>query len=305
MTRFLFYTDLHLSSRRPIHRVDDYRQAVLGKLSEVYLIAEQRDCEFVIFGGDFFDTHRVFSYDLINVTMEIVCEANLQTYGILGQHDLNGYNPQTFKSSALGFVMKHCDKFSLLEESLELDNLWLSPSHVWMDIMEDCKIRPNGKKPSVLIAHHLLSRKKQVFDVVVTKTMESVHDLILSGDLHSGFDIHKIGKTKFCNPGSIGRLAINDSYRMPQVAIVELEDDIDIEYIPLQTAAKGDDVFGKEFIEGIRNAASFDSMSFVKQLESLEKEVVDVYDLIWKTGIAEGISRSVLDYLMTKKPEDS
>jgi len=304
MTRFLFYTDLHLTSRSPVHRIDDYRQAILGKLSEVYLIAEQRDCEFVVFGGDFFDTHRVFSYDLINLTMEIICESQFKTYGILGQHDLNGYNPQTFKSSALSFVMKHCDKFSLVEGPLELDGLWLVPSHVWMDVMEDCKVRPTGDKPSVLIAHHLLSRKKQVFDVVVTSDMDSVYDLVLSGDLHSGFDVHKIGNTTFCNPGSIGRLALNDAHRMPQVAIVEIGDGVEIEYVPLQTAGKGETVFGKEFIEGIRKAASFDSTSFIQQIEGLEREVVDVYDLIWKTGIAQGKPRLVLEYIMTKKTEN-
>jgi len=54
--RIVFYTDVQLSGQTPLHRVDDYQGALVAKLNEVYSEARRRNADFVVCGGDLFNT---------------------------------------------------------------------------------------------------------------------------------------------------------------------------------------------------------------------------------------------------------
>lgn len=305
-TRFLFYTDPHLTCIAPRHRVDDYGAAIIAKLNEVYKLAEIEGCEFVVSGGDLFNHHRIFSYELINDLMDIMCQSNLKTYMVIGQHDIHAYNPDTFKSSTLAFVSRHCDQIKVLWEPTVAGGVTLHASHVWQDVNESLKPSLLDKtKVNILVAHHLLSDQRKVFETVPTAFFgDGPYDMVLSGDLHAGFEPHEVKGKWFCNPGALARRAIDEMGRVPRVAVIEVAKGAVpvIDLRTLKAMKPGSEVFGQDIIEVLsQNRAGFDSTRFVENIEAFETESVDIHELVQKVGAAKGIRKPVLDYLQSKR----
>jgi hypothetical protein len=125
---------------------------------------------------------------------------------------------------------------------------------------------------------------------------------VLIGDLHDGFETHKIGNTTFCSPGSLARLAISDQARTPSVAIVKVKDhDVDVEVRPLTSVKRGKDVFDEDIAGTAREMPDQDS--FVRSIEQLQFEAADIHELLQKVGKASGWKKEVLDYLEKKRME--
>jgi DNA repair exonuclease SbcCD nuclease subunit len=306
-TRFLFFTDPHLTCVAPSHRrTDDYAAAILAKIQEAYRLAEAEGCSFVVCGGDLFNNHRIFSYELINDLMDIMCPSALKTYLVVGQHDIHAYNPDTFKSSTLAFVAKHCGQLQVLWEPASVGEVTLYASHVWEDVRS--ALSPtllDKRKVNILVAHHLLSDRDRVFTTTPTTLFgDGPYDLVLSGDLHCGFLPHEVKGKWFCNPGALARRAIDEMNRVPMVAIIEVEKDgiPVIDQRVLQSMKPGKDVFDQTIIDELRKSQTdFNPSAFVENIEAFEAESVDIHELIEKVGEVKKIPQSVLDYLRTKK----
>jgi len=308
MTRLLFYTDLQLSGKTPRHRVDDYQGALISKLEEVYDIARGEQCAFVVFGGDFFNGHRMYRYDMLNRSMDAICDSGLDTYAIIGQHDIKGYNAETFQTSTLAFMDHHCEAFHVLWEPAVVGDVKLWPSHVWDDLDTSKKDQMDPDKINVLVAHHLLTKKSLPYNAHMTSdfAVGCPFSVVMSGDLHSGFDPHEHDGVWFVNPGSLARQSIDEVGRMPRVAIVDLypKREPKILYSPLRCAGKGEDVFGESAAEVARSGIDkddFDPSAVVEGLEQLEAESVDVHDLVQKVGQQKQIRPEVLAYLDAKR----
>lgn len=315
MTRFLFYTDPHLSGQTPRHRIDDFPNVMLDKMEEVYSLARERKCQFVIFGGDMFNTHRIYSYDVIGKVQSIICDSGLTTYAAVGQHDLKGYNPKTLETSVLGFVTSRCNSFQTIWKPIELEECTLFASHVWDDIEESKKVDTRDDRFNILIAHHLLTNKKAMFDVVNTGdfSVDCPYQLVLSGDLHDGYEPHEENGVWFSNPGSLARRATSDGHRMPQVAVVDVygpRTPPGIEIVRLKCGRPGEEVFGEGIAEILRKREeketdSFDADAFVSDMEAFEMESDNIYDLVQKIGKERGIDQKVLAYLDSKREEET
>jgi DNA repair exonuclease SbcCD nuclease subunit len=305
-TRLLFYTDPHLTCIAPQHRVDDYGASIIAKLRESYGLAVAEGCEFVVMGGDLFNHHRIFSYELINDLMDIMCGSNLKTYMVIGQHDVYGYNPDTFKSSTLAFVARHCGQLQVLWEPVTVGEVVLHSSHVWDDVQNALKPKSLDKsKVNILVAHHLISDQRKIFDTVPTTFFgDGPYDVVLSGDLHTGFEPHEVKGKWFCNPGALARRAIDEADRVPRVAVIEVgKGSIPVfDLRTLDSVKPGAEVFGQNIIEVLsQNRAGFDPTKFVENIEAFETESVDIYELVQKVGTAKGIRQPVLDYLRSKQ----
>lgn len=310
--RFLFYTDTHLSGKTPRHRTDDYPSAIVAKMVEIYRMAEELGCEFLGFGGDFFKTHRIFSYGVIGDVMDVVCDSKLQTYACIGEHDLYGHSPNTYSSSTLAFIDRRCSNLHMLMEPLELPTasgpgMVLHAKHEWE---APADIQGKGRtvdqsKLNILLCHELITNEEAPFDVVDTATLTgSPFDLVCSGDLHTGYEPHAVDGTWFCNPGAICRENIGrDIGRMPQVALIDIEkgDVPNIQYVRLECPAPGTEVFGESIAEIARAREEFDGDSFAKEMLELEADSVDVHELIQTVGKASSVRPKTLAYLATKR----
>lgn len=305
--KFLFYTDVHATCVAPRHRIDDYGKAVVAKLAEVYAMAESEGCEFVVMGGDMFNAHRLFSYELLNDMMDVLCGSRLATHAVVGQHDVHAYNPDTFRTSTLAFVEHHCDRFHVMWGKTEaVPGVVLHPSHVWDKVEDAMAEDTDSSKVNVLVAHHLLFNGKKMFETVPTASLGGGrYDLVLCGDLHTGFDTHEVGGTWFCNPGALARRSVDEIDRQVSVAVVEVEKGSIplIEMRSLRSVRPGREVFGRDFIDGVaRPAQHADPSAFVAGMEEFEATAVDVHELVQSVGRAQGIRKEVLEYLAGKRP---
>jgi len=308
--RFVFYTDVQLSGQTPRHRVDDYQQALLNKTREVYGIAKTSGADFVVCGGDLFNAHRMFSFEFLSDIMDVMCESGLKTYTAIGQHDILGYNRDTYKSSTMAFVIRRCPALQVIWEPTAVGCVTLRASHVWEKLTDAAQEDLDDSQVNVLVVHHLLTNKSAMFDTSNTsdfsKLMTGVrYDVVVSGDLHDGYHTHEVDGMWFCNPGSIARQAISDITRMPQVAVIDVEVGktpfIDIRL--LACAEPGEKVFGESAAEVMRSKTDFDPTVFVKEVEDFETESADIHDLVQKVGRAKGLRTEVLDYLASKTPK--
>lgn len=318
--RFAFWTDLHLSGQTPRHRVDDYQFALISKIHEVYKAAHRDGADFVVCGGDTFDAHRMFSYSLLGKLMDMLCGYNIDTYFAVGQHDIHGYNPWTYQSSTLCFMISRSSQLHLLdeEEPRRVGDIELRPSHVWNEPKEAAEHTTDDNAVSVLVAHHLLTNKSTVFDTVSTTDFASWmhegqarYDMVLSGDLHDGYSPHEVDDMWFCNPGSMARRAISDMHRTPCYAIIDVEPGaipvIDVR--ELQSAQPGHEVFEETAAELLRkqgeghDLSQFDASAFVNEMEQFEAQSANICDLIQKAGHSKGLRPEVMKYLAKKSKE--
>ena len=308
--KFVFYTDVQLSGQTPRHREDDYQGALISKLEEIYQAAIDERADFLVCGGDLFNSHHIFSFErVLTPIMDVMCESGLDTHLIIGQHDILGYNPKTYKSSTLAFVVGRCEGLRVVWGETSMEDISLWSSHVWEDPKEAAKNKLDPNKVNVLVAHHLLTNKKTVFDTVNTGEFAgwmrdggAEYNIVLSGDLHDGYNFHEVDGMWFCNPGSVARQAISDAKRMPRYAVIEVEPGeipiIDVRDIKI--AEPGDKVFGESAAEVMREHGDFDPTAFVKEVEDFEVESADVHELVQKVGRAKGVRKEILDYIAGK-----
>lgn len=302
VTRFGFFTDLHLAGETPRHRIDNFPKTLIEKLKESYEVVEKRGCSFMVFGGDWFNNHRIFSYDVIAEAMEVVCEAGIPTYSVIGEHDLCGHNIQTYQTSTLAFFVRRCPQMKIIWEPMTIGDVVLYPKHEPDRMEEMTSVLVDDSKYNVLVCHELITCDRAPFDIIDTNTLKLPFDLVLSGDLHSGYVPHHVGDTWYCNPGSIARRSTSDAKRFPQIAIIEVEKGGKpfIELVPLRCAKPGTEVFGESIAE-IARSEDFDASQFAKELLEFEAESTDVHELIQMAGKKANLRLEVLRYLSTKK----
>ena len=312
--KFVFYTDVQLSGQTPRHRVDDYQSALVAKTEEIYQAAIDERADFLICGGDIFNNHRIFSYELLGPVMDVMFNSGLDTYITIGQHDILGYNQNTYKSSTLKFVADRHVGMKVIWDAVRIGDVQLVASHVWEDPKDAAKHKLDDDAFKILVAHHLLTNKKTIFDTVNTgdfakwmREGDAHYDMVLSGDLHDGYDVHEVDGMWFCNPGSIARQAISDVKRMPRYAVIEASPgEIPIiDVCDLKCAKRGEDVFEETAAEIMRERGDFDPTAFINEIEEFEVESSDVHELVQKVGRAKGIRKDVLEYIASKSEKVS
>jgi hypothetical protein len=305
LSKFMVYADLHLTAKRPIHRIDDFEASMIEKLAEAYRLAAERSVDAVLFLGDFFNSHRIFAYDLINNAMDVICHADLPTYAIIGQHDLVGYNPDSYANSTLCFMERHCSKFQTLRAPKEFPDCVVYPCHTY-DKFEEHIQAPGvtKKKKSILLAHHLITREKCIFPTFVADDfLPCPYNAVLFGDYHGGMEPYQKDNTLVWGPGSMARLAVNEADRIIKVGILTVGKTIGIEEIPLLSAKPSGEVMGKTFLEGVReHAGMVDASSFISKIMSLEADSKDIFDLVEKAAAQQGVKKEVIDYILSKRP---
>ena len=305
MTRFLFYTDLHLAMQAPGHRVDDYCAAVLRKLDEVYALANEHEVDAVLFGGDFFNRHRLYSYHVIDAAIASISSSTARTYAVIGQHDLVGHNKQTYRTSAMAHMERHCANFEVMQKPVELDDVVVYPCHWYDDIHERLAKIPTRKRKSILLAHASVTSVKMPFDTVCIQDVNCPYSAVLTGDIHTGIAPRIVNGTMFCNPGALARRNVRtDIDRHPKVAIIhcELGKDVSVDLVPLQHVALGEEVFIRSAVEMLKaSQPEMDASRFIQGIRELEQDAIDIFDLLDKAAKSQRLPVEVRDYLLSKR----
>jgi DNA repair exonuclease SbcCD nuclease subunit len=307
--KILYFTDTHIRGTTPKNRKDDYVNTLEDKFLEVLKIIEDERIDFVIHGGDLFDRPDI-SVSVVSRFAKILNRINIPIYMVSGNHDIYGHNPQTVNRTMVG-LLDNLGIVNIIDDLgkviLEKENIKVQltgqpyiyniddPSNRKYYIVDDVN---EGIDYSIHLVHGMLLDRPFIKGIPFTliddiKTTKA--NITLSGHYHSGFKKTIIDDKYFINPGSIVRItnSLREMERQPQVAIIDLDETIDIRFLPLLTAKSGDEVLDRAEIE--KNIYQRERLFEFKQTvdNALDFEKMDINDLLIEVSTSEGVSENV------------
>ena len=106
MLKLYFVGDLHLHDVSPSSRIDDYSQAILDKLSQVFEKAKVNNIDAIIFEGDVFHKPSGISVRYLNKVIDVFKTAPCDCYSIIGNHDVQYGRIDDIGGTSLGVLFK-------------------------------------------------------------------------------------------------------------------------------------------------------------------------------------------------------
>jgi exonuclease SbcD len=307
--RILFFTDSHIRGTTPRNRKDDFVDTLEEKFLEIRDIINTNHVDFVLHGGDLFDRPDV-SISITARFSRILKEIQAPIYIVSGNHDVFGHNPLTINRTMLG-LLSQLDIFTIIDEK---DKLILDKDGIMVQVtgqpyiynMDDSANRKyyilddvdEGVNYSIHIVHGMLLDKPFVKGVpytLVEEIKDTKADITLAGHYHSGFDNIQIEGKYFINPGSIVRISnsLREMERRPKVIIIDLEDEIKISNIYLESALDSNLVLDREEIEKsiFKRERLYEFKQTIDSAVNFEK--MDINDLLIEVSRSEGLSEEV------------
>ena len=302
-------TDTHIKGTTPKNRKDDFPETVEMKLNEVKQIVSKYNVDYVLHGGDLFDRPDV-SISIVSNFSKILKSFGVPIYIISGNHDVYGHNPDTVNRSILGLL-----------DALNVVNLIKEDEVVYLD-KDGIKVQLTGQ-PYVYNIDHEGYRSNYIVNDISKEVDYSIHmvhgmllnrpfiegipytlidhikgtkaDITLCGHYHSGFGVIKIDNKYFVNPGSLVRItnSLSEINRIPQVAIIDLDNSIDIKLVKLETALDGNEILDRSQMENhiYKGEMLFDFKQTIDRAINFEK--LDINEILLEVSSAEGVSEEV------------
>lgn len=306
MSKFGFYTDCHLTNRHV--RVDDIRDSILNKLSQIYRYAKQQNFDFMLFGGDFFHNEKVLDLKIFVNVCEIMKQFGKPTYFIVGNHDVYGNSLNYYKQSSLNFIATLIPEYFVpLFDVVQLDDVILYGCHSYNDLEYTINsVQRREDKLQIMLDHHMIYDKSIPNAQVVTpkEIGENNLDLILSGHVHMGYQIQTFGKTTYYNPGSLTRMSSDAKDMKVKMAVIN---NTGKQYTIEQYFPKildGDLVFKENVFSGIQkiakleqNSESTDLIQSLKHFQTLKASSSSIFELLNKIAVQQNVEQDVVKYI--------
>lgn len=118
MNKYYFVGDLHLHDVNPRSRIDNYSQAILDKLIDVFNKAKENDIKAIFFLGDIFHKPSGLSTRYINNVIGTFQQSPCPCYTIIGNHDIPFNRVEDVDNTSLGIlfkakVLKHLNEYEI------------------------------------------------------------------------------------------------------------------------------------------------------------------------------------------------
>ena len=312
--KFLYMADLHLRGNNPRSRTDDYKEAVKAKLREVFEIAERNACKAILCSGDIWDRPEV-SIGVLIEFMQLFRECPVEFYTCVGNHDIHGYNLDTYDRTSLRLLTELVPKLRVVGENETVRYpgvvITFAPYSGRMDREGYGYDTPyQGPELKIHVAHGMLLDHTPPFDrFTLIQHVQTSADLILTGHEHIGYGIyHRADGKVFCNPGSLTRISAStgEMERTIQVALIEIQDEqaFDIKLIPLQSAKSGPEVLDRSKIEeDQKRQYAMEEFAALIQTGSGEKVLLNIDDIVETIARQEAVSPDVVKKTLEKIQE--
>lgn len=218
VARFLFIGDLHYSGVNPENYISNYKEDFYAQMMEVKEIVFNMCVDAILTPGDIFNSHIVSNTTLLELADMIQSSCNW--YTIIGNHDIIGYNLDSYERSSLKVLERLCDNLEVIETeeqrfySRHCGDVYFSISGTsYSDKMDvngygyfyptEEEIKENftlnwylENYIKIHIAHGMLLEKKPPFEkYTLINKVKTMADLILCGHDHAGFGIKVLDKT--------------------------------------------------------------------------------------------------------------
>lgn len=288
--KFLFFSDSHIKGTTPRNRKDNFFETLKNKFKEIKNISDALNIDYILHGGDWFDRPDI-SPAVVREFAVIIRSFGKPVYTVAGNHDVYGQNPETVGRTMLG-IFEGIGIVILLNSTdlivLEKDGtrVQLTGQSYRYDIdgenFKDFYIVKKRKDVNFAInmVHGMLLSKpffEGIQYTLVDEIKETEADITISGHYHSGFGIIKIGSRYFANPGSLVRIsnALSEIKRRPKIILIEIQDEIKMKEIELESALPGEDVLDRtqleysqerslkliQFYQGIESSCSYNRIN--------------------------------------------
>uniref|UniRef100_A0A6M3M2W3 Putative calcineurin-like phosphoesterase n=1 Tax=viral metagenome TaxID=1070528 RepID=A0A6M3M2W3_9ZZZZ len=242
--------DFHLTSDRPVNRVDDWWGTVKGKLQFVLDTAKQVKASVIIAPGDFTDSPSLpySTYSSILSILQDYLNPNLIMLSCFGQHDMRYRTKENSALRALETALT--PDFQIIEanEEICIDNtLFYGTSYgeEVQDFSEDTRFK-------VMIVHKMIIEEKlwstqTGYETSTVFIRRHPYNLIVCGDNHQPFTAETKGGRVLINCGAMLRNSIDLIDHKPFVVLFDTNTKkYEKIYIPIK---EGTEVFQMDTIE--------------------------------------------------------
>lgn len=312
---FLFTGDWHLRGTNPRNRIDDYKEAAKTKLREVFQLAQEHDVKAILCPGDIWDRPEV-SIGVLLEFMAVIAESPVPIYTTAGNHDIYGYNLDTYERTSLRLLELLVPKLRVINSpgsplifddvavtftpysgQMDRDGYGYSPAH-----------RHSDTKYHIHVAHGMLLDHVPPFDrFTLIKDVQTTADMILTGHDHQGFGVYRRADgIIFVNPGSLTRISASagEMERRIQVALIRIDDEIDLQLIPLQSAKPGHEVLDRSKIEAEQKRQyAMEEFAALIQSGTGEKVLLNINDIVETIAAQEQLEPGVVKKTLEKIQE--
>lgn len=316
MAKLLITGDWHLRGSTPRNRTDDYREASKLKILEIFEIAKRDKVDAIICPGDIWNSPEVSIAVLLEFS-KLLSESPVPIHTTPGNHDLFGYNLQSYERSSLKLLELLTPNFNVHLDPTKpvvIGDMVLSfqPYSSEVDVygfgydvpVEITERYPNHKKLKVTHGYCMLNapiwdRYTLIGECVTTA------DMVINGHDHKGHRVFERSDGKlFCNPGALMRMdaSVQNIDRQIEVAIVGTEGgDLHYGFVPITTAKPGDEVLDRSRIEAEnQRRAAMDSFKVLIEAKTGGKALVDINQVVQEIAAAEGIAPEVVEIALEK-----
>ncbi|MEW6546619.1 MAG: metallophosphoesterase [Bacillota bacterium] len=312
--RFLVVADSHLRGTSPQGRRDDFFATCRAKLEEVVELTESLQVDALLHLGDLFDRPDL-APGVVREFVLVLRRCRVPIYGIVGNHDVYGHNPESLPRTLLGLV-EALGGIRLIGRG---EVVWLggggrpvvqltgAPFRYDIDSGdgEDYVVKKDARADvAIHMAHGMLLEKPWVpgLDYVLIDRVapQTEADLTLVGHYHLGYSrlpLEPVPGRLFVNPGAMVRLeaTLPEVARRPQVVLVEVDGGgIAVRGIPLRSAPPGDEVLDRSLIEAAayREAQLADFIQRVREAWD-GRHLYNVEDMVAAIASGQGYPEEV------------
>lgn len=283
--RLLYLTDTHIRGNSPENRIDSFADTLKAKIQEVIEIADRYEVDYILHGGDFFDSPSP-SLGVTGEFLELFKELRQPIYVISGNHDIFGANLNSLPRTLLGFL----DRLGFINLLLPGEKIFLNkhntclqlsgqPYHYEIDIRPpelDYQITKGQADLAVHMVHGMLCNDKDFPGnlTLVDDILSTEADLTLAGHNHLGFGVICKNNRWFANPGALVRLSNNKREISRKIAVLLIKAEgstLSCETIELKSALPGDEVLDRSKME--------ERLNMEHKLEMFASEIKQAADL--------------------------
>lgn len=242
MSDFVFITcnDIHISDNGPRSRVDNFKETMLNKISQMRVACIKLNADAALITGDIYNlknpaqnTHEL-NNDLISEFKKFPCPI----YAIEGNHDLTKNNLDSIKKQPLGVLFADGTLKQLRHEIIEKDNYKVSLVGIpFQQDLDPNKIKIPPKEDCIagicLLHAYASPTSGMLFKERLYSYKEFSHldaDIFVFGHYHIDQGIENIDGKYFVNIGSMSRgtLSDEDIDHHPQIGLIRINTDNDI-----------------------------------------------------------------------------
>jgi DNA repair exonuclease SbcCD nuclease subunit len=296
MSKYILTNDLHLSLRNPSSRIDNYHEAIFGKLDQIYRLAVKIQASAILLAGDIFNEKTRVPISLVFEVWRWcikVKQAGIRILSIPGNHDLQNDRYDSLSGQALGLLYlggaMEDVSFKIVDvDGVDIGGIPYPAAKVMASY--DSMPPPRGHR-SILMSHcFALPMAGEYFGEPILAYSDMLSYPF--GVYHFGHDhrdngVHRIGDRWFVNIGALSRGALSHENigRDVKCAIVEFGDSgtsvlqVKLQYRPAsevfdltlraQKERERSDI--EQFVAGLsQDLADISPVNFKEKLQAME-----------------------------------